>query len=181
MLDKPMEIQSALDLANMTRSTEEVTERLNMILEKRQVPTRPKQGDEEMAETEFDSVLPMMQLAAIVPATFRAWQTVRNRLLVLACVLLVVSFFLSPYLVFVDVFILLLLARYLGLHGRAYSDALSAFLPIVKIIVRWIHGDPDGCRKWCTENCPRFSTVFGVVSSDDTVKRYIAGNSKAHM
>jgi Ni,Fe-hydrogenase I cytochrome b subunit len=90
------------------------------------------------------------------------------------------SFFLSPYLVLVNVIILLLLARYLGLHDRAYSDALSALLPIVKIMVRWICGDPDGCRKWCTELSSKFNTVFVVVGSDGTVKRYIAENSKAH-
>jgi hypothetical protein len=155
MFDDPKAIQGALDVANMTRPIENLTEDI------KRITTR---HEDEISAIQNGGALEMMELAALVPATFQAWKVTRNRLVAIAFVLLIGSFFVSPYLVLANALVLCLLARYLGLHSRSYSDALGALLPIVKVIVRWVRIDPSGCRNWCTQLSPKFMTVYAVVS-----------------
>jgi hypothetical protein len=178
LFEDPRRIQGVLDIANTNRPLEDLTEQLREQREEQEMAGK-EHYSEETSTIAFDSTLPMMQLAALVPATFEAWQKVRNRLIGIALCLVIASFFISPYLVLLNLFITLIVARYLGFHSRAYSDALGALLPIVKIVARWIERDPEGCRKWCTESSTRFRTLYQVVSSDATVQGYIAKNSIA--
>jgi hypothetical protein len=107
-----------------------------------------------------------IMLSSYCGAAFKTWKKVRLRFLV-ACWAIVIGSALMSW-VCASINLLVFLAfkanRLSPNSGSSMSDVVRTVGIVMVIIQHWRKEDAEGCKKFCTELSPQFSTVFAVVS-----------------
>ena len=80
------------------------------------------------------------------------------------------SLALSPYAMAFNLFVALILSRFVelnstGIRVKAFSDGMLARIPAVELIMDWYESEPTGCMDWCAKTHPEFQPVFDAISS----------------
>jgi hypothetical protein len=124
-----------------------------------------KMLDAQEREGDIDPVNYPIMLASYSSAAFQTWARLKLWHFIGILAIVIGSFFLSWFFALVNLLIFLLFkAEKLTPNSPdALADVVRTVEMITRLIQRWWKAEPEGCRRFCTELSPQFTTVFEVV------------------
>lgn len=128
----------------------------------RQMAARSTESDRGDAEATEQFPL---KIEAKLSETKQNWDKHWQLLFAAMFLLILGSLALSPYVLVLNLCVVLFLSRYVGGFGSVFSDAGTALLPVVELIMDWFKRDPRGCEEWCTVSHPEFQVAIAVISA----------------